>query len=225
MSKKPITQGQQLMATKFQQSPVNLVNNPLSIINTIPVINDVEHKNWKESLYGVSDIPDDIIKSLVEMFSYKGFNRDDVLKQLHQFAGDNKRIIIDLIVSTALRGPQAASHLKMSNGKTPIEMGIPASGGKGSKNLTLNKIQASTADLAAYYLKRMDAPKRINIALPGWLQFPSAGSIKLPKELRDQHVDFSKRFSSMIGGNFQEQIYNQMEVNAYLDERLMLFNQ
>jgi len=105
-----------------------------------------------------------------------------------------------------------------------IELGVPASGGQGTKVLTCNKIQAATADLAAFFLKRMNVPKRLNLPLPGWLQFPSAGGIKLPNDLRDQHVEFSRRFSVLIGGSFQEQIYMQMQANAYLDPRLKLFD-
>ena len=102
-------------------------------------------------------------------------------------------------------------------------MGIPASGQKGTKALTLNKIVAATADLAAFFMKKMNVPKRMNSELPGWLQFPSAGGIKLPRVYREQHVEFSKKFSSLIGGTFQEQIYFQMEANSYLDEKLNLF--
>lgn len=207
-----------------QPLPTSLPNDSRGgSITSVPEESIESVQAWKNDVYDVTDINEDMIKAFWEAFSYKGFNRIDVLKQIHKLVGTDKRLFMELVVVTALRGPQAASRMKLYTGKTPLEYGIPASGGQGTKNLTLNKIQAATADLAAYFLKRMNAPRRLNLPLPGWLQFPSAGGIKLPRELREQHIEFSKRFSSIIGGNFQEQIYMQMEANSYLDERLKLF--
>jgi len=192
-----------------------------SVIN-VPEVREEELKAWLDSLYDTSKITEDEIRSMWEQFSYKGFNRHDVLKQLFVKIKDHQ-ICMELVVSSALRGPQAASRIKLSNGRTPIDLGIPASGGQGTKILTMNKIQAATADLAAYFLKRMNVPKRINVDLPGWLQFPSAGGISLPSQFREAHREFSRRFSTTIGGTFQEQIYQQMENNSYLNPKLKLF--
>jgi hypothetical protein len=191
-------------------------------ITDVPDVKEEELRVWLNTLYDVTTYSDEDIKMLWDNFSYKGFNRNDVLKQLFQRLRD-KKLIVELVVAGALRGPQAASRLKLSNGKTAIDLGIPASGGQGSKALTMNKIISATSDLAAYFLKKMNAPKRIDVDLPGWLQFPSAGSIKLPTNLREKHLEFSKKFSTLIGGAFQEQIYQQMVNNAYLDEKLHLF--
>jgi hypothetical protein len=212
--------------------PTNKVNTtaqksdygPMSILTTVPDETLESLNKWLSTIYDTSDITESIIKEMWEMFSYKGFNRVDVLKQMHALCKDNKKMFVELVIVTALRGPQAASFIKLSNGKTPREMNIPASGGQGNKSLTLNKIQAATADLAAYFLKKMNAPKKLNIDLPGWLQFPSAGGIKLPNNYRAAHIEFSKKFSSMIGGHFREEIYMQMENNAYMDDRLKLFD-
>jgi len=195
----------------------------LTDVTSVPEVKVEDYKQWVSNLYDVTNLTDDIFMRLYETFSYKGFNRDDVLKQLYAKV-INLALAIELIVATALRGPQAAATLILSNGRTPLQMGIPASGGQGSKTLTLNKIQAATADLAAFFLKRMNVPKRLDVECPGWLQFPSAGSIRLPANLRRQHREFAERFSNVIGGNFQPQIYEQMERNCYLDERLHLFD-
>lgn len=189
----------------------------------VPDVKEDELTNWVSALYDVTKISEDEVKSMWEAFSYKGFNRNEVMKQIKIAIPDHK-LATQAIVAIALRGPQQGSLIKLSNGKTLLEMGIPASGGQGTKVLTCNKIQAATADLAAYFLKKMDAPKRMNLPLPGWLQFPSAGGIKLPENYREQHMEFSKRFSQLIGGVFQEQIYMQMQANSYLDEKLKLFN-
>jgi hypothetical protein len=215
--------------------PSNRKNNPVTASETkslgpvtvnivdVPNVDETTFNAWFTAVYDVSQVTDQEVSQLWEALSYKGFNRSDVLKQLFSVAQDPK-IARELVILCALRGPQAASQIKLSNNKTPISMGIPASGGQGSKILTCNKIGAATADLAAYFLKRMNCPKRIESDLPGWLQFPAAGSIKLPAQLRDLHMQFSRNFSSVIGGNFQVQIYEQMVRNAYLDPNLNLFN-
>lgn len=200
-------------------------NNPQSQIQAqytdVPKETSESLSKWVSELYTFR--PTEVeMKEFMDNYMYKGFNRDNVLKQLHLAAGSVK-IATELILVSALRGPQAASRITLSNGKTPIQMGIPASGGKGSQALTLNKIQSATADLAAFYLKSMEVPKRVISDLPAWLQFPSAGSIKLPEKYRVLHIEFSRKFSELIGGGFQEQIYEQMMANSYLDQRLGLF--
>jgi hypothetical protein len=186
----------------------------------VPDISQEQLNKWVSSLYAFK-ISDEELKQINEAFSYKGFNRDDVLKQLTKY---ELRIAIELVILCAMRGPQAASRVMLTNGKTPAQMGIPASGGQGTKALTCNKITAATADLAASYLKRMNMSKRVNSDLPAWLQFPAAGSIKLPDNLRKLHMEFSRKFSELIGGVFQEQIYMQIEANSYLDNSLRLFD-
>jgi hypothetical protein len=179
--------------------------------------------NWVRALYDVSLISDAELTSMYETFRYQGFNRDEMLIELERIAKDPK-IAIQLVIVCALRGPLAAADVKLMNGMTPKQMGIPGSGQMKTKNLSCARISASTADLAAFYLKRLDIPKRVlSSPLPGWLQFPSAGSIKLPENYRNQHIEFSRTFSGMIGGKFREEIYSQMMSNAYLDSNLHLF--
>lgn len=175
------------------------------------------------NLYDVSLISDAELTTMYEAFRYQGFNRDEMLIELERVAKDPK-VAIQLVIVCALRGPLAAADVKLMNGLTPKQMGIPGSGQMKTKNLSCARISASTADLAAFYLKRLDIPKRVlSSPLPGWLQFPSAGSIKLPDIYRNQHIEFSKSFSGMIGGKFREEIYSQMMANAYLDPNLHLF--
>lgn len=193
-------------------------------ISAVPEVSDEDMKLWMSTLYDISGITDADIKALYDAYSYKGFNRLDVLKQMKQVIND-ARLALHIIVATAMRGPQQTATIRFPNGKTPIEMGIPASGGQGTKVLTLNKIQAATADIAAFYLKKINIPKRLGLACPGWLQFPSAGAIIMPNDLRQQHLEFSQKFSEIIGGVFQPQIYEQMISNAYYDVRLKLFDE
>jgi hypothetical protein len=180
--------------------------------------------DWVTSLYNINLMTEEDIRSMYESFRYQGFDRMKVLTHLASQVGDVK-LVTQMVVICALRGPRAAHDIKLLNGKTFSDYGIKASGGKGVDTLTCQKITAATADLAAFYLKKMNVGKRLlDHPLPGWLQFPSAGSITLPKELRDQHLDFARKFSPLIGGVFNEQIYQQMMLNAYLDPQLRLFD-
>ena len=189
----------------------------------VPEVKNDDMKTWLNSLYDVDSISEQDLLSFYEAFAYKGFDRNDVLKQLAVLVKE-KSLVIQLIIAGALRGPQQGSRLKLSNGKTALELGIPASGQKGNKTLTMNKIVAATADLAAYFLKKMNVPKRMMSDLPAWLQFPSAGGISMPENYRRLHMEFSKRFSELIGGSFNEQIYMTMAANSYVDRNLKLFD-
>jgi hypothetical protein len=178
--------------------------------------------DWLKLLYASDLMNKSELESFYEKVQYQGFNRKLVLKQLHDKVPEVK-VAAELIIAIAVRGPQVGSKQKLSSGRTPTELGIPASGQKGTKTLTCNKIQAATADLAAAYLKRLNVPKRLPVDCPAWLQFPSAASIKMPENLRKLHVEFARTFSGLIGGVFNEQIYALMVSSAYLDETLGLF--
>jgi hypothetical protein len=179
---------------------------------------------WLSKIYNGGLFTPEELLDIYEIIRYLGFNRDAVLAELEERCPEPK-VAVELIIGCALRGPQAMSRIKMSNGKTPTDMKIPASGMKGSEGLSCQRITAATADLAAFYLKKLDVPKRLpSLACPGWLQFPSAGSIKLPEPYRTQHIEFATKFSQLIGGAFNEQIYGQMVQNSYLSEDLHLFD-
>lgn len=194
----------------------------VSAFQEVPDVKHQELTAWVQNLYTTA-ISEDELKVIYQTIAYKGFERNDVLKQLMKGSFPQGKLMVELIILCALQGPQRASKTNLTSGRSPQSYGIPASGGKGTKSLNCNRICAATSDLAAFYLKRLDIPKKIQMDLPGWLQFPSAGSMKLPARYREQHIEFSKRFSKLIGGEFNEQIYSQMMANAYLDESLHLF--
>jgi hypothetical protein len=183
-----------------------------------------DFKEWVALLYKTDVYSDEDLKTLYEQIRYQGFNREDVLLALFDKFND-VRVVVQIIIICALQGPQRASKAKLPGlNRTLMESGIPGSTSKGGSGLSCGRINAATADLAASYLKRLEVPKRVlSSPLPGWLQFPSAGAIKLPPILREQHIEFSKTFSKMIKGEFNEQIYSQMIQNAYYDEKLRLF--
>jgi hypothetical protein len=179
---------------------------------------------WLKSIYDIALITDVELFDIYETIKYQGFDRDELLVKLEEKVNDPK-IVIELVILCCLRGPRQAENIKLRNGKTPKQLGVPASDKKGTTDLSCSRISSSLADLGAHYMKRLNINKRVlNTQLPGWLQFPSAGSIKLPQNYRELHIQFSKDFSKVIGGEFNEQIYVQMINNAYLDENLKLFD-
>jgi len=209
---------------KAPKGPKNLPQTqPMQPLPTVvqPQSED-EFKKWIDDIYNIDNFSDEELFSYYEALRYKGFDRVAVLKQLHAKVPD-RGVVTQLIIVCALQGPVRASKTKLLNGRTPSELGIPASGAQGSTAVSCQRVTSATADLAAYYLKKFNVPKRLNHACPAWLQFPAAGSIKLPDDLRQVHYDFSKKFSDLIGGIFNEQIYMTMTANSYLDPKLHLF--
>jgi hypothetical protein len=192
------------------------------IANLSQEIKTPEFSEWLTSIY--SEQPSD--EELNEMYNtlkYQGFDRNEVLAQIKNL-NLSKKLLMEMILVCALRGPVQASQTPLSNKQTLSSMGVGGNGGKGQKRLTCQKVTAATADLAASYMKRLNVPKRIpSIDLPGWLQFPAAGSIKMSDAIRAKHVEFSLEFSKRIGGQFNEQIYEQMKENSYLSDKLKLF--
>jgi hypothetical protein len=125
-----------------------------------------------------------------------------------------------------VRGPQGASKIKLSHNQTPSQLGIPysVSAGTDPTKLSLSRISQATPDLAAYFLKRLNIPKRLpDLECPAWLQFPAAGGIEMPESYRAMHKEFSMKFSEKIGGSFNDGIYQQQHANARLDSSLRLF--
>jgi hypothetical protein len=179
---------------------------------------------WISSIYDIQDFDQEELSQYYEALRYHGFDRKKVLIRLYEKVKD-KKIVMQLVLLCALQGPNRASQTKLSNGQSPSEMGIPSSGQQKTENISCARITAATADLAAFYLKRLNAPKKFPThACPSYLQFPSAGSIIMSDELRQLHIDFAKKFSIQIGGVFNEGIYGQMIANAYLDPKLKLFD-
>lgn len=188
-----------------------------------------EHKrtkeldDWVKSIY--TDVNSELLNSWYEELKYQGFDRDSVLKDLQEKIRD-KVLTQKLILLCALRGPVGASKTSI-NGRNALTFGIPLRSSKGAKGASLNRITAALADYAAFLLKKLNVPKRIQCECPGWLQFPSAASITMPEKYRKMHLEFSKLFSEKIDldgrHGFNQDIYDQMVMNSYLDDSLELF--
>lgn len=159
--------------------------------------------------------------SIYEAVKFKGFERDEFSKIFISKFG--LRICQEIAFIVALRGPVKALDISVSSAKnkTIRQLGI-RHGAKG-KEPSPSRICACFADYAAWALKKVKVPKRLNVDCPAWLQFPSAGGIDMPADLRQQHREFSIMFSEAIGGEFRDSIYESQVANAYCSPALRLF--
>lgn len=179
---------------------------------------------WMNKIYDPSLLKDEELLTIYENVKYQGFDRTLMLMKLEEKI-KNPKLAIEIILACSIRGPIQAAKVKLSDNKTIEQHGIPGSGKKGTEDLSCARISASTADIATYYMKKIEVPAKIvDSDLPPWLQFPTAGAIKLPIKYRQAHIEFSKKFSVLIGGKFDDSIYGQMMANAYLDPKLRLFD-
>lgn len=189
-------------------------------------ISDVQLKRWINEIY--KDIPLNVLAEWYEEIRYKGFDRASVIKDLKEKLSDNTLIQKFILVCT-LRGPVAASQVTI-DGRKLISYGIPLRGVKGQPGASINRVSTAMADYAAYMMKKLNVPKKLNMECPGWLQFPGAASIKMPDRYREMHKEFSKEFSKRIdlskdgSFGFKEDIYEQMALNSYYNEDLKLFD-
>jgi hypothetical protein len=187
--------------------------------------------NWVKTLYETK-ISDEELAIIYESIRYKGFNREQILKAMmakSKELKDGNKVMIEIILCVAIQGPLKASTTKMSNDRTPIQMGIQASGAKGTEVLTCSRICSASSDLAALYMKRLRVPKKLNIECPSWLQFPSAASIRMPDKYRQMFENFIKKFELRIDKRkineadrqiIGHDIYEQQIMNSYCDPKI-----
>lgn len=135
----------------------------------------------------VSDVSEEDLTQMFDVIKYTEIDRSTVLKQL----------VIQIEMECAMPRPSRASRTVLLNGGTLSMMNISASGGKGKLTLTCYRITVATVDLAAYYMKRLNIPKKFNMPSLAWPQFPSAVLIIMSEELRSSHRQFSVMFSKV----------------------------
>jgi len=88
------------------------VGSTRAAVQEVPDVKEEELSRWVDTLYQTMNISDEEVKEMWEAFSYKGFNRDDVLKQLRALFPD-PRFAMRVVVLIALRGPQQGSTIKL----------------------------------------------------------------------------------------------------------------
>jgi len=174
----------------------------------------------------ILEMPEDDLHQLWEEMSYQGYNRDCVMKSvLLRYKLKNSEILA-FSAAVALRGPKKAERIIFSSlsNTSMVSKKIVTKSSLTKWDVSPTRLCNAYADLAAWLLKRFKAEKKIQHECPGWLQFPSAASIKMPDAIRRQHKDFCKKFADLIGGEFREDLYDLASENAFLPaEKLALF--
>lgn len=174
-------------------------------------IKDPEHKSFDQLLKEFEDSFDPTNLDWLEDFTYKGFDRKKVVEDAYSKVR-NVTTLQKIGVVVNLRGPVAASNMIIDGFALKQ---LPKSA-PGKQIATLNGLGASLIDYTAAILKIKGANKRIkDHPLPACLQFPAAGALPLNTELRKLHMDFSEKFSKLIRGEFNTDIYKAMVENAY----------
>jgi len=180
---------------------------------------DEEVEDWMKNVYKMAtSSSDEWWGRWRDKIEYQGFSRELVLVQLSKLMSFEDMITASTMI--ALRGPKKAAGMKvLSDGKSLKDLGIAINAAKESNILTVSRMLSATADLAAYGLYRMKVPKRLlDSDCPAFLQFPAAGALLNEAPImKKKHLKFCQEFSEKIGGEFNEDIYDQMLRNGYCD--------
>lgn len=147
----------------------------------------------------------------IENISYQGFNRHEYIRfaltvltvsQFCRFA-----------VMGAIRGSNFQKILDNSLSidvdlKDLVNRGTIVKTPKRKNDLSILRCTASIPHWCAYFLMGSNiAPKLADVNLPAFLQFPAAASLPMSSDLRAAHIEFSIKFSQLIGGAFNANIY------------------
>jgi hypothetical protein len=80
-----------------------------------------------------------------------------------------------------------------------------------ANHLTVQRLVAAFPDMAAYALLTLEAngmlTPRVDANLPAWLMFPAAAALPFADEHIPAVKDMCKKFSELIGGQFDESIF------------------
>jgi len=166
------------------------------------------------------------MSTFIENISYQGFNR-------HSFIATALKVLtvsqfVRFAVIGAIRGSNfkkiVENSLSFDNDlKMLIDKGVIVKTPKKTADISALRCTASIPQWAAYFMMGANVPPKIvDSTLPPFLQFPSAASLPMSTDLRRLHIEFSIKFSMLIGGAFNPNIYmaafnNQLPMNEIPD--------
>jgi len=158
------------------------------------------------------------LSAIYEQIRYQGFNRSDYLASALKVMSPSTMVKIAMI--GAVRGSNFDKISKSPN--LPLDVKSLMDGGtilskKPTKttDVTITRCTAALPQWSAYALNIAGVQPRIGKStVPACLQFPAAGSLPMSKTVRVAHIDFSVKFSKLIGGKFKTTIYKAMYNDA-----------
>lgn len=151
------------------------------------------------------------ITKFIDNISYQGFNRHEYIRS--SMVQISVSQFCRLAVIGAIRGSNFEKIVKNSLliDKDLVDLvsaGVVKKNAKVKQDITILRCTASIPHWCAYFMSAAGIPPKIaDSQLPSFLQFPAAASIPMSADLRKLHVEFSIRFSAVIGGAFNPNIY------------------
>jgi hypothetical protein len=148
-----------------------------------------------------------------EGVKYQGFNREEFIKSaLKKMSGEE---ILKMAIIGGVRGGNAQKILDTpgleNSMKTLLTDGTLITNRKAGKSseLTILRCTAAVPQFVAKALLEAGASKKVpSLDLPACLQFPAAASLPMSAVVRAQHISFAAKFSEVIGGEFNTNIYS-----------------
>lgn len=168
---------------------------------------DTDYGNFLKILSSTE--PD--LQDFMDGMSFAGFNKAKMAKLAAARLG--ARRTIKLVFLAAYRGTNLTKIIARSvkvddDVKKAHEDRLILSNGKGPEDLTMGRLLACFPQFAAYYMMRLNCPKKIvGNDCPACLQFPAAASLPMSVVVRTQHIEFCKDFSDLIGSKFDPKFY------------------
>jgi hypothetical protein len=155
---------------------------------------------------------------LYDIIRYEGFEPESYLRAMRAKGFTIKEMVI-IAFTGAVRGNaiDKFSDKLVRAGVSANKINLLKRSTRQSKadDLSINRTTSALAPYASYLLKVHGVPGKMTHELPACLQFPAAGALPLNEAHRIAHKDWSIKFSALIGGTFNEQIYNTMESRRF----------
>jgi len=146
---------------------------------------------------------------------YQGFNRQAFIKAV--LSKMSPVMLLQFALIGAVRGTNFDKVIKNVESIPPDMIATYKANFKTkatkSDDITISRCTAAIPQWVSYFL--LTSEKRFpELDCPACLQFPAAGALPMSREMRIAHIQFSVKFSTVIGGQFNKAIYKAMMQNA-----------
>jgi hypothetical protein len=152
------------------------------------------------------------LEAFIRGIEYQGFDREFYIK--HALTKMTVSVFCRFAVIGAVRGSNFTRICETcENMPDDLKLAFNALGfvktPRKRTDLTILRNTASIPHWCAYFMMQANVSKKIaDDECPAYLQFPGAASVPMSRKLREAHIKFCVRFSSLLpGGRFNPNIY------------------
>jgi len=176
-------------------------------------LDDADGKKLHKVIKASKDVFD--ASTFLKSIQYQGFNRNTFIKSF--LTKMTPKELVQFAILGAVRGTNFEKIVQNTD-SIPIAMKTSYNAHFKKKavkadDITVSRCSAAVPQWVSYFLTGTE--KRFpDLECPPSLQFPAAAALPMSKEIRLAHIQFSMRFSSVIGGKFDENIYKAMMQNC-----------